>query len=101
MNVVEKESDRETGTEFLEDWSQKQGIEADFVVTASGNVEEAIEKEAEKHTLVIMGASERGLFERLIQGTVVEEVVEDLDCSVIIAEKNRKRTLLEKIFGLK
>jgi nucleotide-binding universal stress UspA family protein len=48
---------------------------------------------------LILGASERGLLVRLVRGSPVQRVVDDVDCSVILAEQRSKRSLVERLLG--
>ena len=65
----------------------------------AGDAETAIESRAKDESLLVIGATERGLLSRLVSGTVVMDVVDDVDCSVLLAERSRKRTLRERLFG--
>lgn len=49
--------------------------------------------------MVVLGATERGLISRLFTGSVVMNVAEDLECSVVLAERPRERSLIERLFG--
>jgi nucleotide-binding universal stress UspA family protein len=49
--------------------------------------------------MVIIGATEQGLLSRLVRGSLVLDVVDDVDCSVLLAEKYRKRSLWERLLG--
>jgi nucleotide-binding universal stress UspA family protein len=48
---------------------------------------------------VIVGATERGLLDRLVRGSVVIDVAEDVECSVLMAERKRERSLFQRLFG--
>jgi nucleotide-binding universal stress UspA family protein len=65
----------------------------------SGEVSEEIIRAAGDASLLILGASERGLLVRLVRGSPVQEVVDEVDCSVILAEQQRDRSLVERLFG--
>jgi nucleotide-binding universal stress UspA family protein len=47
--------------------------------------------------MVILGATERGLLSRLVRGSVVMDVAEDLECSVLLAEQARHQGLIERV----
>ncbi|MFC7046528.1 amino acid permease [Halobacteriaceae archaeon GCM10025711] len=92
--------DREAAESFLEEWAADHELaDANLVVDTGDDVEAAIEREAEDSTLVIIGATERGLLSRLLTGTLVMDVVDDVDCSVLLAERTRKRSLFQRLFG--
>jgi hypothetical protein len=48
---------------------------------------------------VIIGAIERGLLSRLLTGPLVFDVISDLQCSVLLAERARDRSIVERLFG--
>jgi len=96
---VADEGESAEGADFLAGWANDHDLgDADLHVE-TGDVETAIESAAEDATLVVIGASERGLLQRLVSGSVVMDVVEDVDCSVILAEKRHERSLRERLFG--
>jgi amino acid transporter/nucleotide-binding universal stress UspA family protein len=90
---------RDDAGEFLADWAVDHDLkDAEFTIE-DGDVEEAIERRARDATMLLVGATERGLISRLMGGTLVMDVVDDVDCSVLLAEKKRTRSLKERLFG--
>jgi hypothetical protein len=49
--------------------------------------------------MVIVGATERGLLSRLVRGSLVLDVVDDVECSALLAERARERGLMERLLG--
>ncbi|QSW97794.1 amino acid permease [Haloterrigena alkaliphila] len=100
LHVVDDENEREAGEQFLANWAAEHGFgDAVLTVDDSGDVEGAIAREAADKSLVIIGATERGLLSRLVRGSLVLDVVDDVDCSVLLAERPAERSLRERLFG--
>jgi nucleotide-binding universal stress UspA family protein len=61
--------------------------------TAQGSVARSITTEAafRKNDLIIMGASERGLFKSLLSGNPVEDVLRETPCNLIVFRPGGKR----------
>ncbi len=100
LHVVDGPGQREQGEAFLADWAADHELEdAIRIVDDTGNVERAIEQEAQDHTLVLLGASERGLLSRLARDALYLDVIDELRSSVVLAEPATKQGLLGRLLG--
>jgi amino acid transporter len=100
VTLLHVAEDRESGEAFLAEWADEHGLGDAELRIETGDVEAAIEAAARDATTVIFGATERGLLRRLVSGSLVMDIVDDVDCSVLLAERARKRSLRERLFGL-
>ena len=91
--------DRAEGEAFLRGWAADHDLADADLRVETGDVEASIERAAAEASLVVVGATERGLLSRLVTGSVVMDVVDDVDCSVLLAEQARRRSLHERLFG--
>jgi len=69
------------------------------LLVETGDVETAIGAAAADRSLVLVGATERGLLSRLVGGSLTLSVLDDLDASVLLAERPRPRSLRERLLG--
>ena len=100
LHVVGGSHEREAGKEFLARWAEEHELEdAETIVDDSGDIEGAIEREAKKNTMVIAGATHKGLLSRLVSRSLHFEIVEEVDCTVLLAERPSKRSVRERLFG--
>jgi nucleotide-binding universal stress UspA family protein len=96
LHVADSEAD---GRQFLADWAEANDLADATLRVETGDVETAIERVATTSSMVVLGATERGLLSRLVRGSVVMDVVDDIDCSVLLAEQRRDRGLIERLLG--
>ncbi|MFB6123158.1 MAG: amino acid permease [Haloferacaceae archaeon] len=96
LHVADSEAE---GTAFLDDWAERHDLGDAERRVETGDVESVIERVAADHSMLVLGATEQGLLSRLVRGSLVIDVVEDVDCSVLLAERARNRGLLERLLG--
>jgi nucleotide-binding universal stress UspA family protein len=100
LHVVDGPENRGRGESFLANWAADHGLEdAELVVDDAGDVEDGICRAAGDKTLVIIGATEKGLLSRLVSNSLHLDVIHDVDASVLLTERPSSRSLRERLFG--
>ncbi|MCG1003863.1 MULTISPECIES: formate/nitrite transporter family protein [Halobacterium] len=100
LRVVDSPDDHEAGERFLADWAAEHDLEdATLRVDDSGDVESAIAGECGDHTLLLIGATSQGLLARLARNALHYDIVQDVETSMILAERATDRGLLQRLFG--
>jgi amino acid transporter/nucleotide-binding universal stress UspA family protein len=100
LNVTDDPGERATHEEQLAAWAEGHGLgDAARIVEVADEVDDAIAARATEHTLLMLGATEEGLLARLTGDIGALAVVEEVDCSVILAETAYERSFVERLFG--
>lgn len=99
VTLLHVAEDVNEGREFLNSWAAKHNLSDATLRVETGDIERTIENAADEHTMILIGATETGVLSRLARGSLVLDVLDNVDCSVLIAERQTKRNLLERLIG--
>jgi len=99
VSVLHVAEDPTAGRAFIEGWVDDHGLDDVELLVETGDVETAIGNAATGRTLVIVGATERGLLSRIVGGSLTLSVLDDLDTTVLLAERPHARSVRERLFG--
>ena len=99
IELLHVTDDQAAGEDFLTTWATEHDLADATLRVETGDPETIIEGAAEECSLLVLGATERGIISRLVRGTVVTEVADEVDCSVLLAERAGHRSIFERLFG--
>lgn len=99
ITILHVSENAEEGREFLNEWATTHGLADVTLRVETTSIDTAIADAAGDCSMVIIGATGRGLISRMIQGSSVLDIADMVDCSVLLAERPHRRTLRERLFG--
>ncbi|MDZ7745433.1 MAG: amino acid permease [Halobacteriales archaeon] len=99
VTLLHVADDEAAGREFLESWAEENDLAEATLRIETGDVEAAIERAARDATLMSIGATEQGLLSRLVSDSLTLDIIDDLDCTVLLTETAHDRSLRERLFG--
>jgi amino acid transporter/nucleotide-binding universal stress UspA family protein len=99
VTLLHVADDETEGREFLDEWAEANGLPDATLRVETGDVEAAIERAARDATLLSIGATEQGLLSRLVSDSLTMDVIDDLDCTVLLTETAHDRSLRDRLFG--
>ncbi|WP_135821888.1 amino acid permease [Halostella litorea] len=99
LYVAEDDESEAAAREFVGGWAADHGLDDAELLVETGDVETAIRDAAADRSLVVVGATEEGLLSRVVRGSLTLSVLENLDASVLLAERPHSRSLRERLFG--
>ena len=98
LHVVES-GNEDAGRSFLSEWAEGHQLENAELRIEAGDVETVIGQVGSEYSLVIIGATERGLLSRIIRGSLAFDTIERLETPVLLTERPSSRSVRERIFG--
>jgi nucleotide-binding universal stress UspA family protein len=98
LHVVDPD-EAAAGREFLAEWAEGHGLGDAELRVETGDPETVIGEVGAEYSLVIVGATERGLLSRIVRGSLAFDAVEALDTPVLLTERPSTRSLVERLFG--
>ncbi|WP_132059483.1 amino acid permease [Halorussus amylolyticus] len=98
LHVVDA-GEEESGREFMREWAADHQLTNADVHVETGDVEAVLKRIGNDYSLVIIGATEQGLLSRIVRGSLVFDVIHDLDTPTLLTERPSSRSLRDRLFG--
>jgi amino acid transporter/nucleotide-binding universal stress UspA family protein len=98
LHIVDP-GEEEAGQAFLSEWAEGHQLDDAELRVETGDVETMIGQIGSEYSLMIIGATERGLLSRIVRGSLVFETIESLETPVLLTERPSKRSFRERLFG--
>ena len=92
-------ADETQGREFLTGWADDHGLPDAEILVEAGGIGDVLGRIGDDYSLVIVGATDRGLLSRIIRGSRVIDAEETLETPVLLAERPSARSIRERLFG--
>ncbi|WP_299234569.1 amino acid permease [Natronomonas sp.] len=89
----------DAGRTFLREWADGHQLGDAELRVESGDVETVIGEFGPEYSLVVIGATERGLLSRIVRGSLAFSTINELETPVLLTERPSSRSLRERIFG--
>lgn len=89
----------ELGREFLADWAAAHNFEEAERIVEAGSPKAVIAEIGDDYDLLVLGATERGLLSRIVTGSLSLVVFENIDASLLLAERPSNRSIWERFLG--
>ncbi|MBS3761019.1 MAG: amino acid permease, partial [Halodesulfurarchaeum sp.] len=96
---IPEDGTQEEGEQFLTSWAAEHGLAETEQLVESGNPEEIIKRESRQSTMTILGATGKGILSRALSGSIVWKIASDVDTSIVLVERPRDRSLVERLLG--
>ncbi|MGM0371361.1 MAG: amino acid permease [Halobacteriota archaeon] len=97
LHVVDA-GEESAGERFLTEWATENDLTDAEQIVETGSPSSVIARLGGEYDLVVLGATERGLLSRVIQGSPALRSLESLDVPVLLAERPSSRSLWSRLF---
>ena len=99
VTLLHVADDPDGGKSFLSSWAAEHNLVDANQRVEVWDIESAIKVVAREHTMIIIGATQTGVLARLARGSLTLDVLHDVECSVLITERQTERSFFDRIFS--